>query len=476
MKMLRLVAATAGAFACGALAQSGPPSVVEMYGTAVPFIDSAETTGATASAPASKPNQLGAAAYTGVNDARRQRLTAGTTNWGFRGYEKLGDDLKLVWQLESGFQIDQNTGPGLGARDSKVGLRSGKWGEVFMGQWDTPYKFISLAINPLRAGYVFDYTPIMGNPGMGVPATTTQFQRIGAKPDASFDRRQGNSVQYWSPNWGGFSFRLMESVDEGRGAAVAGGPVIAPIIKAASVQYDVGTLSIRYAYEEHDDYFGMSQIGGSAGATSANPSSKDTAQKIVVLWRIGGFAHRRRLRDAQVPQQRQRGGPRGRVQAQRLLPAARAELRPPARVWGSSYGQAADGSCQRVGGATCVSERPGRRLLTRSATSTASRSRPKGSSRTTPSRTRSRTASTRCNRRWAPRPRSPPDCRHQGLRRGHAAHLLIGSRGRECDARMTVTGKRRRSHGPSPFFLVAPVAPQAPLRWAPSWSGGRSPP
>src|SRR6185295_5384101 len=112
----------------------------------------------------------------------------GTTQWGFRGFETLAPGLKVVWQLESAFQIDQNTGPGLGARNSKVGLQGG-WGEVNFGQWDTPYKFISLPINPFRAGYVFDYTAIMGNPGMGVPGTTTQFSRAGAKPDAAFDRR-----------------------------------------------------------------------------------------------------------------------------------------------------------------------------------------------------------------------------------------------------------------------------------------------
>ena len=118
-----------------------------------------------------------------------------------------------MWQLESGFQIDQNVGPGLGARDSKVGLQ-GAWGEVFLGQWDTPYKYISLPVNPLRAGYVFDRTAITGNPGFGVPNTTTQASRAGAKPDASFDRRQGNSVQYWSPAVRGFTFRVAHSVNE----------------------------------------------------------------------------------------------------------------------------------------------------------------------------------------------------------------------------------------------------------------------
>ena len=282
-RLLAVAAALPMAFA--AHAADEPASVVEMYGTVFPVVDAAETKGATAPAPSSRPNQVPAAAYTGANDARRTRITVGTTGWGFRGYESLGGDLKLVWQLESGFQIDQNAGPGLGARDSKVGLRN-RWGELFLGQWDTPYKYISLPVNPLRGGYVFDRTAITGNPGFGVGNTTTQFTRIGAKPDASFDRRQGNSVQYWSPNMGGLSFRLGYSVAEGTGAIVAGGPIVRPTVAAVSAQYDVGTLSLRYAYEEHKDYFGLSQLGGSAAGSNAD-SSKDRGHKAVVLWRMG---------------------------------------------------------------------------------------------------------------------------------------------------------------------------------------------
>src|SRR5258705_4984912 len=283
----RLLALSALPMALGAYAQE-PPSIVEMYGTVFPVLDWADTTGATAPAPAasSRPSQLSASAYTGANDLRRARITVGTTNWGFRGYESLGGDLKVVWQLESGFQIDQNTGPGLGARDSKVGLRN-RWGEIFMGQWDTPYKYISLPVNPLRGGYVFDRTAITGNPGMGVGNTTTQFTRIGAKPDASFDRRQGNSVQYWSPNWSGLSFRVGYSVEEGKGAIVSGGPVIKPVVFAVSGQYDVGKLSLRYGYEEHKDYFGLTQLGGSAAGTAANGSSKDPGHQVVALLSIG---------------------------------------------------------------------------------------------------------------------------------------------------------------------------------------------
>jgi len=263
-------------------------SVVEMYGTVFPFFDSAETKNASAAPPAAeRPTQLSAGAYTGANDPRRNRITVGTTNLGFRGYEDLAPNLRAVWQLESGFQIDQNVGPGLGARDSKVGLQSPLWGEFFFGQWDTPYKYVSLPVNPLRAGYVFDRTAITGNPGMGVGNTTTQFTRSGAKPDAAFDRRQGNSVQYWTPTWGGLSFRLQHSVNEGRGTIVAGGPIVSPTVNSFSAVWNWGALSLRYAYEEHKDYFGLTQLGGGAAGTLTNGHSKDTGHKFVWLYRIG---------------------------------------------------------------------------------------------------------------------------------------------------------------------------------------------
>jgi len=352
MRMLRLVAAIAGAFACGAFAQSGPPSVVEMYGTAMPFLDSAETSGATTAAPASKPSQVASAAYTGVNDLRRQRITVGTSNWGFRGYEQLSPGLRAVWQLESAFQLDQNTGPGIGARNSKVGLASPAWGEIMMGQWDSPYKFISLAMNPLRAGYVFDYTPIMGNPGMGVPVTTTQFTRIGAKPDAAFDKRIGNTVQYWSPRWGGFSFRVGTSVDEGAGP-VGGGPVIRPDIWSANAIWDIGpNLSIRYGWERHRDYFGLSQLGGGAAATATNTSSTDEANKVVAIWRIGGFrvaAAAEQLKYRNSDSVVGNVGEYKRTAYYVLLEQSWG----PNTVWGS-YGRAADGTCTKVGGADCV--------------------------------------------------------------------------------------------------------------------------
>ena len=359
----RILLLAASAVAC---ASAHAASVVEMYGMAMPFLETVKTSGASsAPAAADRPNQISAATYTALNDPNRQRITVGTSHWGFRGYEDLSPTLKAVWQLESGFQIDQNTGPGIAARDSKVGLRHSQWGEIFLGQWDTPYKYISLPVNPLRAGFVFDRTAITGNPGFQVPNTTTQSGRIAAKPDASFDRRAGNSVQYWSPAFGGFSFRLDHVVNETKGAVVAGGPIIQPTISSASVSYDIGQLSLRYGYEQHDDYFGMTQLGGSAGGTTTNSSSKDRGHKFVVLYRIGntrltGLVERLDYKSQDSVAGNVDGYKRT---AYYGVIEQRFGNNGVNSVW-ISYGRAADGSCTRVGGAACSTHAIGADYMT----------------------------------------------------------------------------------------------------------------
>ena len=359
----RLTAIAAGVLAAG-IARAD--SVVEMYGLAFPFLDSAQTKNATTPAPgaADRPSMVPAGAYTGVNDPRRTRITVGTSAWGFRGYEDLTPGkLRAVWQLESGFQLDQNGGPGLGARDSKVGLQSPLWGEVFMGQWDTPYKYISLPVNPIRAGYVFDRTAITGNPGFGVGNTTTQFQRIGAKPDASFDRRQGNSLGYWTPTWGGFSFRLHHSVNETKGAIVAGGPIISPTVTSLSAVWSYGQLSLRYAYEEHKDYFGLTQLGGAGAAgTTANQHSKDSGQKFVWLWKIGNTRFTGLVEQLKYSNDDTVSG--NVKEYKRTAWYAVLEQQFGRNSIYGSYGRAADGSCVRVGGLSCITTDLGARYYT----------------------------------------------------------------------------------------------------------------
>ncbi|MBI2508643.1 MAG: porin, partial [Betaproteobacteria bacterium] len=67
----------------------------------------------------------------------------GSSAIGFRGEEKLGGGLSAWFQCESEFNI-QGTGLPLCRRNSAVGLKGG-FGNIFFGNWDTPYKQTSAA-------------------------------------------------------------------------------------------------------------------------------------------------------------------------------------------------------------------------------------------------------------------------------------------------------------------------------------------
>ena len=137
-----------------------------------------------------------------------------------------------------------------------------------------------------------------GNPGFNIPVVTTQGGRATSRADATFIRRQGNSIQYWTPAWHGLSARLAAGLNESRTRASATEPGTNPWILSALASYDVGPLSVRYAYQMHLDYFGLSWLGGSPGVTFTNPSSRDDGHEIVA-WvklptgtRLAGIAER----------------------------------------------------------------------------------------------------------------------------------------------------------------------------------------
>ncbi|HEX7842476.1 MAG TPA: porin, partial [Kofleriaceae bacterium] len=268
-------------------APDAPQPLVQIYGTLVPFTEYGHTTGAT------RPGAVGASevspmAYTGINAPARSRMEVGTSDLGFRGGIDLTDNLAVVWQLESGLQLDGSTVPNtntIASRNTHLGLK-GPWGTAIVGTWDTPYKWATLiTVNPIAAGFTPDYTGILSNPGFGVSAVTIQTGRVNAAPDAAFERRQGNSIQYWSPLFlTGLSVRLAYSIDEGRTATTPTAPSIKPSLFSGWLGYDNGPLRLRYTLEAHLDYFGMSQLGGSPGDTNTNRSSTDVGQRFLAQY------------------------------------------------------------------------------------------------------------------------------------------------------------------------------------------------
>lgn len=350
---------------------------VQVYGTLVPFAEFVGTSGATAPGTTSEATMVPDAAFSGVGQPGRMRMTQGTSHLGFRGTASvMGDDLKVLWQIESGVPLDgdlvANT---IASRNSRVGL-TGSWGTLFFGHWDSPYKWASLPmINPLRAGFVPDYNSVMNNPGFGVPALNLQPSYVPGPPgpgpvgksNASFFRRDANSVQYWSPKLYGFSTRLGYSMNEGTRADAPNAPEISPDSLSALLSYDAGSLRLRYAIEIHRDYFGLSHITGVPGATDTTSSSNDVGQQAVASYTIAASdsIKTRIVGNADFLSYSNEESTAGVVESysRAAFYALIDQSFASHHVW-AAYGQALRGSCEVSGGGDCSTEGLGAHQMT----------------------------------------------------------------------------------------------------------------
>ncbi|MFL6707431.1 MAG: porin, partial [Massilia sp.] len=203
--------------------------------------------------------------YLGLEDIRLPgssrpaalRLSNYRSVFGMRGDEDLGGGLHLLFQVEGTVSPDTGSGA-FAARDTRIGL-AGPWGTLFAGNWSTPYNTASASLDPFyptTAGYM----SIMGN-GSAPTADNTS-------DTSSFDRRQRNSVHYWSPTWHGASLRLAQGLNEETPANGA-----RPSLSSGALQFQAGHLYTALAYERHHDYRG--------------PGLSDHAVKLAASWQFG---------------------------------------------------------------------------------------------------------------------------------------------------------------------------------------------
>jgi len=172
-----------------------------------------------------------------------RRLSNNLSVLGFRASEDLGAGWSAWAQIETNVKVDTGDGP-WGGRNTGVGLR-GPWGELLLGQWETPLRFVSVyAIDPFTAG-IFASNGILGN-GFATAAN-------GISP-ASFDRRQPNLVQYSSPTLQGFSARIAYALPEEKTATLA------PDLISTLLSYSDGPLYLAWGHERHRDYQGAGSL------------------------------------------------------------------------------------------------------------------------------------------------------------------------------------------------------------------------
>jgi len=322
-----------------------------IYGNLIAYVELVSSSGATVDVPANKPSFVPATAYTGVNEKHLAQLNSSTSNFGFRGTERIDAHTSVWFQIESLVLLDTG-GSALASRNTAVALQA-QQGTIVIGLWDTPYKYVSLFSGTLRGLFPWDAI-LMNSPGFGVPVTITQGIRVNAVPDASFNRRQGNSVQYWTPLLDGFSGRLMYGVPENKMEATTASPAIASSLYSGSLSYANGAFQVNYAYEEHRDYFGLAQIGGSQGATLHNPSSKDEGHEVLGIYSIGDWRFIGQLEQLRYTTSDTLGGAVTRFQRDAFWINV-VERLGAAQAWvagGSTFSE----RCRRVGGAACVTD------------------------------------------------------------------------------------------------------------------------
>lgn len=184
------------------------------------------------------------------------RLANNRSVLGFRGSEDLGGGLQVIYQIEGTVSLDTGAGA-IAQRDTRVGL-NGKHGTLFVGHWSTAYQGVTSSLDPFYVTTAA-YSSIIGN---GSAASTDHDDDT-----VSFDRRQANSLHYWTPSWGGIQLRLTHGLSESRNG---GGK---PSLSSAAGILERGPWYLTLAHEIHRNY----QV----------PGRDDTGTKLGLAYRSG---------------------------------------------------------------------------------------------------------------------------------------------------------------------------------------------
>lgn len=187
----------------------------------------------------------------------QHRISNNRSVLGFRGSEDLGSGVSAIFQVEGTLSVDTGAGE-LARRDTRVGLDGG-FGTLFAGHWVTAYNGATSSLDPFyptTAGYM----SIIGN---GAAAAVDNVSNV-----YSFDRRQANSIHYWTRPWKGLGLRLTHGLAEERPVNGA-----KPSLTSAAAIYEEGPWYATLAHERHHEYQG--------------PGLKDSGTKLAVARRFG---------------------------------------------------------------------------------------------------------------------------------------------------------------------------------------------
>ena len=308
MQKKLIAVAMAGAFGAPALALA-QTSTVQIYGTInleYGYVDAGNFRGA-----------LGA---NGGSNHNVDIMQTPGSNIGFKGEEKLGGGLSAWFQCESSADVRGADQDGFCSRNSAIGFKGG-FGNVFIGRWDTPFKrtgaptsvgggdtglwgttFLLTGGSTSTQGSDLDSSATVGTNGGGGRAT--------------FRRRQSHTVNYDTPNFGGFQMMAQYSSTNQATGVSSGTTNSKARLMSIGGQYSAGPIFVSAAYEKHKDFGGPAVFDGAddsgwhvgaaytwgpvrlgahytrqkfdAGATGASSDLRVSAWQFGFDWRIAG--------------------------------------------------------------------------------------------------------------------------------------------------------------------------------------------
>ncbi|MEW5755997.1 MAG: porin [Pseudomonadota bacterium] len=161
-------------------------------------------------------------------------ISSNDSRIGFRGNEKLKDNLTGLFQAEIQYNVDEDDGytSWSSGRDSFVGLQ-GNWGTALVGRLSTPYK---------NATGLFD------------PFTDTEADFNGSGDKIiSHNTRANNAIAYVSPNRNGLNYALAYATSVQNDELPQTSADADQDALSLSVTYEEGPLMVMGAYEKIED-------------------------------------------------------------------------------------------------------------------------------------------------------------------------------------------------------------------------------
>ena len=287
-KLLTVAVASVLAAPCIALAQTA--ASVEVYGTVYPTFGHVKYgDGFTArdiqvnTGLASTPAQA-----IPVPAMSKFDVQAPSSNFGVRGRESLGGGLTAWFQIEQNAPLEREDTQSVtvSSRNSAAGIQGG-WGNVFVGQWTTPWADLDslwaigqvsvfgpvtsligrrestgVAPNPAAARNQACTTTVIAPGGTASPSTNTAAQcdavvAAGGVGHA-FWKRASDMLRYTSPTFSGMTFDAMYQVPELKSVGVGSGAnyTAEPSMMSTSLKWSGmgGRARVGVAIDRHKDF------------------------------------------------------------------------------------------------------------------------------------------------------------------------------------------------------------------------------